>query len=199
MIPDSSKTPKKLSSQKVPLKEKEEIKTTNTIEDKPLKPSVPTWDLENKEITKVLALDCEMVGVGVNGLESMLARVCIVNAHGAVLYDEFVASTEKVVDYRTKYSGIRPKDLHPSRAKPFKEVQQKVAEIIENRIVVGHGLENDFRVLMLDHPFLLRRDTAKYRPFQRAKAKPHALRYLVKVIFGIEIQKGEHDPVRIIN
>lgn len=198
MIPDASNKPKKLSSQKAPQKPKDETKTTKTIESKPLKPSLPTWDFENKELTKVVALDCEMVGVGINGSESMLARVCIVNSHGAVLYDEFVASTEKVVDYRTKYSGIRPKDLRQSNAKPFKEVQQKVAELIENRIVVGHGLDNDFRVLMLDHPFLLRRDTAKYRPFQRAKAKPHALRYLVKAIFGIEIQKGEHDPVCIV-
>lgn len=199
-ITPSNPSPKNLASQNdlQQLKPKKivEIKPNkqDIIEDKPLKAQIPTWDFENKELTKYLALDCEMVGVGINGLESILARVCIVNSHGAVLYDEYVSSPERVVDFRTKYSGIRPKHLHSSRSKPFKDVQKEVSDIIDNRIVVGHSLENDFKALMLNHAFLLRRDTAKYRPFQRAKSKPHALRHLVKAIFGLEIQSGEHDP-----
>lgn len=60
---------------------------------------------------KYIALDCEMVGVGADGKESSLARVSIVNYHGAVLLDEIVKQRERVVDYRTKWSGIRPSDL----------------------------------------------------------------------------------------
>ena len=52
-----------------------------------------------------------MVGVGPNGKESVLARVSIVNYHGAVQMDEYVRPKERVVDYRTEFSGIRPKDL----------------------------------------------------------------------------------------
>lgn len=60
---------------------------------------------------KYIALDCEMVGVGVNGEESSLARVSIVNYHGAILLDEIVKQRERVVDYRTEWSGIRPGDM----------------------------------------------------------------------------------------
>lgn len=76
----------------------------------------------------------------------------------------------------------------------FEVVQKEVAAIIDGKIVVGHSLLNDFRALMLSHPWHLCRDTAKYRPLQRSKGKPHALRYLMKTILGIEIQSGEHEP-----
>lgn len=52
-----------------------------------------------------------MVGVGTEGEESSLARVSIVNYHGVVLLDEIVKQRERVVDYRTEWSGIRPDDL----------------------------------------------------------------------------------------
>lgn len=58
-----------------------------------------------------MALDCEMVGVGVDGKESALARVSIVNQHGKCVYDKFVAPGDKVTDYRTQFSGIRPHNL----------------------------------------------------------------------------------------
>jgi RNA exonuclease 4 len=52
-----------------------------------------------------------MVGVGIDGSESSLARVSLINYHGAVILDEYVGQKERVVDYRTQWSGIRPKDL----------------------------------------------------------------------------------------
>lgn len=158
---------------------------------------VPVWNEEDKSITNIIGLDCEMVGVGEKGLESVLARVCLVNAHGAVIYDEHVQSAERITDFRTKYSGIRPKDLNPFKAKPFKVVQKEVADIIKDKVIVGHSLENDFKALMLSHPYTLRRDTAVYRPFKRNKKKPHSLKHLIKAIFGVDIQKGEHNPVCI--
>jgi RNA exonuclease 4 len=147
------------------------------------------------EVTDVVALDCEMVGVGVDGAESVLAQVCIVNEHGAVIYNQRVQTVERVIDYRTEYSGIRPRDLKAhTGALPFAQVQKEVAEIVENKVLVGHALSNDLRALMLTHPRHLLRDTARYRPLQRAPKKPHALRYLTKTILGVTIQEGEHDP-----
>ncbi len=58
-----------------------------------------------------LALHCEMVGIGYRGRQSSVARVSVVNYRGAVQLDEFVQQREPVVDYRTKYSGIRKPDL----------------------------------------------------------------------------------------
>lgn len=62
-------------------------------------------------------MDCEMVGVGREGRESMLARVSIVNQHGHCVYDQFVKPIEEVVDYRTKVSGIRKQDLEKGKKK----------------------------------------------------------------------------------
>lgn len=61
-------------------------------------------------LTRALGMDCEMVGVG-DGTDSVLARVSIVNQFGEPVYDKFVKPKEKVVDYRTQISGVRPEDL----------------------------------------------------------------------------------------
>lgn len=61
-------------------------------------------------------MDCEMVGVGGDGRESMLARVSIVNQYGQCIYDKFVQPQEEVTDYRTHVSGIRPADLVKGRS-----------------------------------------------------------------------------------
>lgn len=52
-----------------------------------------------------------MVGIGIDGSESSLARVSIVNWYGVVQLDVFVRQRERVVDYRTRWSGIREKDM----------------------------------------------------------------------------------------
>eukprot|EP01125_Pyxidicula_operculata_P004094 TRINITY_DN1588_c0_g1_i1.p1 TRINITY_DN1588_c0_g1~~TRINITY_DN1588_c0_g1_i1.p1 ORF type:complete len:202 (+),score=21.66 TRINITY_DN1588_c0_g1_i1:27-608(+) len=119
---------------------------------------------DSKEVTKILGLDCEMVGIGPKGIDSALARVTIVNAFGNVIYDKYVQAQERVTDYRTKISGIT-KDLMDG-GEEFKQVQQEVSELIKDKIVVGHGLRNDFRALMLSHPMTLTRDTARYGPLQ---------------------------------
>merc|ERR1719434_86596 len=88
-------------------------------------------------LTKVLGMDCEMVGVGREGSDSVLARVSIVNHFGHPVYDKFVKPREKVTDYRTAVSGIRPSDIE--NANNFKEVQKEVSDILTNRILVGHA------------------------------------------------------------
>lgn len=100
-------------------------------------------------------MDCEMVGVGIDGIESSLARVSLVNFYGVVLLDEFVRQRERVVDYRTQFSGVREEDM--IRAKPFDEVQKQVADILEDRILVGHAVHNDLHVshLVTCHPYFL--------------------------------------------
>ncbi len=51
-------------------------------------------------MTPLVALDCEMVGVGPEGERSALARVAVVNQDGNVLLDTFVRPKEKVTDFR---------------------------------------------------------------------------------------------------
>ncbi|GAQ83801.1 hypothetical protein KFL_001620210 [Klebsormidium nitens] len=143
--------------------------------------------------TKVVAMDCEMVGVGDDGVRSILARVCLVNAHGNVLYDKHVQPLERVTDYRTHVSGVRAKDLKKT-AEEFFQVQKEVAALLKDRIVVGHALQNDMQALLLSHPKRFIRDTSKYAPL-RKHGRPRALRHLAEEILGLRIQAGEHSPV----
>lgn len=62
-------------------------------------------------------MDCEMVGVGPEGEESILARCSLVNQFGKCIYDKFVRPTEKVTDYRTAVSGIRPEDINEGQCR----------------------------------------------------------------------------------
>ena len=52
-----------------------------------------------------------MVGGGLRGELNMLARCSLVDYHGNVVYDTYVAPTAHVWDYRTFISGIRHRDL----------------------------------------------------------------------------------------
>lgn len=51
---------------------------------------------------KVIAIDCEYVGIGFEGRDDMLARVSIVDSSGGVIYDKYVTPTDEVTDYRTE-------------------------------------------------------------------------------------------------
>ncbi|KAI5096401.1 RNA exonuclease 4, partial [Silurus meridionalis] len=146
-------------------------------------------------LTRAVAMDCEMVGVGPGGEESMLARVSIVNYFGKCVYDKYVKSTQKVTDYRTAVSGIRPADIQHGES--FKTVQQEVAKILEGRILVGHAIHNDLKILLLDHPKRNTRDTQKYKPFKKiAKSGRPSLRVLCREILNVKVQQGEHSSVQ---
>jgi DNA polymerase III epsilon subunit-like protein len=160
-----------------------------------------TTDILNDKIKdKYVALDCEMVGIGPAGRQSALARCCIVNYDGEVLYDQHVRPQAFVTDFRTKWSGIRTKDLRHGKAIAFPDCQKEVAAIIKDKILVGHALKNDLDVLMLGHTHTKIRDTATYRPYMKphgrkeGKFRPKALRELAKQYLGTIIQTGEHDP-----
>lgn len=151
------------------------------------------WNHSNKAETAIVGIDCEMVGVGDGGARHSLARVVIVNYYGGVLLDRYVRQMEPVTDYRTSVSGIRASDL--KNASDLKEVQKEVYSILKDKIVVGHQLASDFKVLMLDHPKLYIRDTARFGPLQKAPGKPHSLKQLAKEILDMDIQEDEHDPI----
>ncbi|KAJ1901866.1 3'-5' exonuclease [Kickxella alabastrina] len=149
---------------------------------------------KREAVGKFLAIDCEMVGAGFKGSRSMLARVSIVNYYGHVVLDTFVKPTEAVTDYRTWVSGVRKSDL--AKGRPFKEVQEQVAELVKDRVLVGHAIGNDLGALLLTHPSLLIRDTSRYAGFRKLNngAAP-GLRKLAASVLNINIQEGEHSSV----
>ncbi|CAN9509095.1 unnamed protein product [Ophioblennius macclurei] len=146
-------------------------------------------------ITKVVAIDCEMVGVGPDGEESILARVSLVNQFGKCIYDKYVKPTEKVTDYRTAVSGIRPEDIRDGE--DVRTVQREVGDILQGRIVVGHAIHNDLKILLLDHPKKKIRDTQKYKPFRKiVKSGRPSLKVLCREILNVKVQQGEHSSVQ---
>lgn len=147
-----------------------------------------------KKIGKYLGIDCEMVGTGQDGANSVLARVSIVNYHGNTVLDEYVKAKEKITDYRSWVSGVYPH--HLKDASDFETVQKKISDLLKDRILVGHALKNDLKVLMLNHPQHMIRDTSKYAPFRKyAKGKHPALKTLAKELLGLDIQGGKHCSV----
>lgn len=152
---------------------------------------------EPAQPTKLLAIDCEMVGVGKAGARSALARVSVVNATGSVVYDSFVDPGERVTDFRTRWSGIRPSDL--KGAPPLDQIRSKVRALLRGRVLVGHAVHHDLEALGVPHPEADVRDTSRYPPLMKTlpggRAKPRALRHLAAEHLDLAIQGGEHCSV----
>jgi RNA exonuclease 4 len=143
-------------------------------------------------LTRALAVDCEMVGCGERGSQSVLARISIVNLIGHCIYDKYVKPTERVTDYRTFVSGIRPKDL--VNGEQFKVVQKEVCDMLKGRLLVGHAIKHDLQVLYLSHPRHMIRDTSKYFRFV-SDGKTPSLKTLSEKLLGVSVQVREHDSV----
>ncbi|KAG7119038.1 RNA exonuclease 4 like protein [Verticillium longisporum] len=146
------------------------------------------------DVGKYVALDCEMVGVGEGGYESVLARVSLVDFHGRQVYDSFVRPREKVTDWRTAVSGIAPRKMRLARE--FEDVQAEVAELLQDRILIP-VLQFVLELRdQLTHSIKDIRDTSKFPGFRRyGNGKKPALRKLAEEILKVEIQQGAHSSV----
>ena len=142
----------------------------------------------------VMAMDCEMVGVGEDGTRSMLARVSLVDWNGAVLVDTFVKPTEPVTNYRTFVSGVRPHNL-AGQAIDFQACRALVQNWLQHKpILVGHGLSNDLAALQMTHPWCYTRDSTTYLPFTKKPcSSPKRLKVLVEEELGVSIQLEGHE------
>lgn len=133
-----------------------------------------------------------MVGTGPKGSISQLARCSIVSYDGDVVYDKYIKPAEPVTDYRSRWSGIRPKDL--ANATPYAEARKEILKLLMGKVVIGHAVHNDFRVLSYGHPLSLTRDTSKIPPLNRKAGLPEtqvaSLKRLTKAIFNREIQRA---------
>ncbi|KAM7080339.1 interferon-stimulated 20 kDa exonuclease-like 2 isoform 1-T2 [Ciconia maguari] len=142
---------------------------------------------------KLVAIDCEMVGTGPGGRTSDLARCSIVGYQGDVMYDRYIRPAAPIVDYRTRWSGIRRQ--HMANAVPFSKAQREILRILSGKIVVGHAIYNDFKALKYFHPKALTRDTSKIPLLNRKGGFPEntaiSLKRLTKELLHKDIQVGK--------
>lgn len=169
--------------------------------------STKTHDAPMKRRDIYFALDCEMVGVGPEAVDSALARVSVVNWDNEIVLDTYVKVDEPVTDYRTFVSGITPEQIKSDSALPLSEVRRIVTSTLQGKILIGHGLVNDLKVMGINHPWCDIRDTATYAPFMRTIESrsveeqtalcPRKLRDLVSEKLGkhIQIMGKAHSPV----
>nr|XP_055048590.1 apoptosis-enhancing nuclease [Misgurnus anguillicaudatus] len=105
----------------------------------------------------IIAMDCEMVGTGPGGKCSEVARCSIVDYYGRVIYDKYILPQHPVTNYRTRWSGIRKH--HLAQALPFEDARNEILDIMKGKIIIGHSLYNDLKVLDISIPTHMVRDT----------------------------------------
>lgn len=133
---------------------------------------------------KVFALDCEMLYTTA-GLE--VGKVTLVSVEGKIIYDTYVTPEHPVLDYNTKYSGLTGEIFSSGNQKNFFQVQRELINIItDDTILIGHGLNNDLRVLKILHEKVI--DTSSLFPHERGYPYRHSLKNLAKNILKVNIQ-----------
>ncbi|CAG9786722.1 unnamed protein product [Diatraea saccharalis] len=139
------------------------------------------------------ALDAEMCYTTA-GLE--LASIVFIAIDGHIVYKEYVKPTSPVVDYNTRFSGIRPHHLETA-TKTLKDVQNDILGFVgTDTILIGHALENDLKALKLLHNAVV--DTSDLYPHPRGLPLRRSLRALSIEILGRPVKdrrSGGHSPV----
>eukprot|EP00180_Rhodochaete_pulchella_P002706 Plantae.Rhodophyta-Rhodochaete_pulchella.ctg4208.p1 GENE.Plantae.Rhodophyta-Rhodochaete_pulchella.ctg4208~~Plantae.Rhodophyta-Rhodochaete_pulchella.ctg4208.p1 ORF type:complete len:830 (+),score=118.76 Plantae.Rhodophyta-Rhodochaete_pulchella.ctg4208:358-2490(+) len=162
-----------------------------------------------------VALDCEFVCIDREEFEienmkrrilvpakMALARVSVLRGAGpragVPFIDDYISIQDPVVDYLTRWSGLKAGDLDPGTSKhtliTLKEVYKKLLCLLDcGCVLVGHGLKADFRIINFLVPPEQVVDTVEL--FRQPSMRFLSLRYLSSALLGTRIQTQTHDSV----
>lgn len=132
-----------------------------------------------------------------------LARVSVLRGNGPhealPFINDHIIIREPIVDYLTKYSGVKQGDLDTNRSTyalvTLKVAYKKIWLLLNLGVVfVGHGLSSDFRTINIHIPKAQVLDTVEkfYIP---ARARKLNLRFLAWYLLQENIQSKTHDSV----
>lgn len=137
----------------------------------------------------IYALDCEMCHT-THGLE--LTRVTVIDHKYEVVYETLVKPKNPVLDYNTKFSGIKAGDLDAITT-TISDVQRDLLKMFSDKTtLIGHSLDSDMRALKIFHKRFI--DTAHLFPHKRGLPYKRALRTLMVENLRMIIQEDAgHD------
>ncbi|KAK7208564.1 PAB-dependent poly(A)-specific ribonuclease subunit PAN2 [Myxozyma melibiosi] len=132
-----------------------------------------------------------------------LARVSVVRGQGpkagVAFIDDYISTTDDIINYLTEFSGIELGDLDPSRSKkslvPLKVAYKKLWLLLNlGCIFVGHGLINDFRTINIQVPKDQVIDTVDIY-YIKSRQRKLSLRFLAWYLLQHNIQTETHDSI----
>lgn len=132
-----------------------------------------------------------------------LARVSVCRGEGEhaglPFIDDYIAVTEKVVDYLTEWSGISPGDLNPETSShapvSLKHAYKKLWLLLNlGCVFVGHSLANDFRTINIHVPKAQVVDTSNLF-FKSDFRRKLNLKFLAWCVLKEKIQEDTHDSI----
>ncbi|WRT65143.1 uncharacterized protein IL334_002085 [Kwoniella shivajii] len=132
-----------------------------------------------------------------------LARVSVLRGQGAKegvpFIDDYIHTSEAVVDYLTEFSGIKAGDLDPNNSGhtlvPLKVAYKKLRLLVDlGCIFIGHGLSKDFRTINIFIPPEQVMDTVHIFTIPGRQRKL-SLRFLAWYLLKKDIQTSSHDSI----